>query len=366
MSLSVHGADLADKKLECQFTGTSTALINALRRCIMSEVPYIATYRDDARNDSDRAGFVVRKNTGKLHNDMLCDRLALVPIHLSQAEVDTYIPGSIVVELQVKNESNVRLDVTSKHLRVLLFDKTHPNSNQCFPRDKLTRDWVLITRLYPGQEIDVTMTLEKATASTHAAFCVSSVVASYCMLDEEKYLAERARIVEEFDGHDDIERKLNLHDTITRKRLIKLQDGRPMGHHLVFESVCGLSPADIITRAAEILASKFKSSSVSYEVTDNRVAGGKDITYMVHNQGHTFGSVLQDICIDNQEEIGLDSIGYYQPHPRMLSTEDKIIVRVVPNLDGDPDEIFSRMKVACSKVTEELEYAIRSFFKDEK
>jgi DNA-directed RNA polymerase subunit L len=340
------------KRATFTFDGVRTSIVNGLRRVILAEVPYIATFRDENRAPTSAGGFVVRENTGRLHNDMLCDRLALVPIHLTKREVDQYIPGSITVRLAKKNDGNARIDVTSKHFTVYLFDRPHPNARACYPPCPITGDWPLITRLYLGESIDVTATLEKSAARRHAAFAVASLVAMAPILDEDRFRAERSEIESAaFASAVDSRLALNALDHVERKRMIALDsEGRPKGHTLTVESEWGLTTVEIAREGADVLVRKFGSDDVTYEAkkTDGR------ITFTVKGQDHTFGSILQDVGMAKREEIGIRSIGYFQPSP----LHDSIVVVVETDQDSVCAEVFSKLRSAALREIEKGKEAV--------
>lgn len=322
----------------------------------MAEVPYIATFRDEARVSGVSGGYVVRENTGRLHNDMLVDRIALVPIHLTRAETDNFIPGSITVHLEVINRGSGRVNVTSRDLRVKLFDKPHPNSDRCYPPCAITGDWPLITRLYPGEQINLVATLEKSVPSRHAAFAVVSLAAVSPALDSVAYMNARKEIEQDEALDDDARsRALNYHDHITRKRMLDtggVEGGEPVSHDLTVESASGLTGAEIVSAATDILIQKFSSSALAYEA---RVEGSS-IVFTVSGQGHTFGNVLQDLCMLDREALGINSIGYYETHP----LEDRIVVRVdMPGGEEesggtDPAVLISKLRVHCVHMLERV------------
>lgn len=337
--------------------GVDVTVANALRRVIHSDIPYVAAHVGD-----DGRLFRVAANTSKLHNDMLCDRLALVPIHLTAAEVDAFIPGSIKVRVNVENKSRAPVDVTSAHFRVTLFDKPHPSPvARLYPPCPVTGDWVLLTRLFPGERVDVEVTLERNTAAVHAAYCVASMA---CFTYEED-AEEHARLRREIEAApaDAGERAaaLNYHDTIGRYRTFKRDThGRPVGVSLRVESESGLGAKDILMAAAKVLLGKFAEGGVEPEETER---AGDEIRYLITNQGHTFGSVMQSVCMDRLDELGISVMGYYETHP----LERKIVVRVKLAPGGadavDPADLFSRAKLKAAAAVEEVMYALRDAFR---
>ena len=111
------------------------------------------------------------------------------------------------------------------------------------------------------------------------------------------------------------------------------------------ESECGLTGAEIISAAEDVLVRKFTTSALSYE---SKVEGSS-ILYTLGGQGHTFGSVLQDLCMMDREKLTISSIGYFETHP----LEDRIIVRV--DLPGGASaaestnaaDLLAKLRVHC-------------------
>lgn len=202
------------KKYVIELVGWRLSVVNALRRIALSDIPYVAgrnVIADCTQSGTCNAGFTVKCNTGRLHNDTLCERVSLVPLHLSREQVANFIPGSVTVSLDMVNKGNARMDVTSAGMRLSflspvcavlgrvwftfpyhsdfrtkLHGKPHPNGPACYPACEITRDHPLVTRLYPGEQISLEMTLSKSTASDNAAFAVASTVAVSPRLDNDQ------------------------------------------------------------------------------------------------------------------------------------------------------------------------------------
>jgi DNA-directed RNA polymerase alpha subunit len=346
------GARPCNKITSKSYRCVKTTIVNALRRIVIAEIPYIATFRDDERNVAAAGGFVVRSNTGRLHDDMLMDRLALVPIHLTREEVLNFIPGSITIDLCVANESKFVREVTSADIRPKLFGKLHPKGKACYPPCAVTRQHALITRLYPGEKIDLTATLEKGTPTTHAAFAVASHVAIDFGLDRDAYDAKMQSIIADHANSSERERAraINHLEYIGRHRLIERNShGDPTVTTLRVESECGLSGSDIISFAEQELVRKFTTDNISFDVRQEN----DGVSLTVHKQGHTFGSVLQEVCMRDREALGIASVGYFITHP----LENTITVRVAlaevgPGMqseDYDHGALFARMRVHCAR-----------------
>lgn len=141
---------------------------------------------------------------------------------------------------------------------------------------------------------------------------------------------------------------LNHHDYVRRLQLISRDDkGQPVANTLTIVSESGLSGYEVFRESCRILKELFTSSSFAYQFTNQ---GEGTIRYTIHDKGHTFGSVFQDLVFDDKDELGVTSIGYFQPHP----LDPNIVVCVMPsNPTTDADHLMSSMKTRCVRRLEE-------------
>ena len=78
-----------DRHSSYEIQDSYTYVVNALRRVMLSEltcagVPNVYSKREQDRNTP---GFVMHKNSGRLHNEFLSHRLSLLPIALNPVEI---------------------------------------------------------------------------------------------------------------------------------------------------------------------------------------------------------------------------------------------------------------------------------------
>ncbi len=131
-----------------QFTlkGVNVSFANALRRIILSEIPTTVirteTYQDNQCK--------IEKNTSRLHNEILKNRLSGIPIHVKD---NNLFPGNYELHVDVENSTDSILYVTTEDFRI--WDKKHKeyiseNQNkQIFPPNLITRQYIDFARLRP-------------------------------------------------------------------------------------------------------------------------------------------------------------------------------------------------------------------------
>ena len=314
------------------------AVMNSLRRVIMSEVPYVAIDKDSV---------MFFKNTHVLHNHFFAARLSMLPVHLSRGEADAYVPGSIKVFLDAKNDRSDStggtkvMDITSADLTVTLHDREHPDAARLFPASDVTGDHVLLTVLKPGEALKCEATVVKGCG--HASFAVASKVAYSPILDDKLLGAAREKA-----GKSDRER--NRFEHIDSKRCFaRGPDGNPRAFRFVVESECGMSAVDIVESALTVLENKCATAKA--RVLEN---AGTGITVLeIANEGHTLGNLLQSCGVDDLmgPDKPLKFVGYHCPHP----LEKRFVMNVVAD---DPLASFEAMKEAAAKRLADLRFQL--------
>ena len=87
-------------------SGINVSLANAIRRTILSDIPTLAFYTEDYKDNQCN----ISVNTSRLHNEILKHRLSCIPIHEKDLSV---LPGNYVLELDMQNETENMIIVTT-------------------------------------------------------------------------------------------------------------------------------------------------------------------------------------------------------------------------------------------------------------
>lgn len=140
---------------------------NALRRILLAEVPMTAIDLVE-----------VRENRTVLADEMLANRLGLVPIYhtrplvlKTECDCDSYCSRcSIQFTLNEKNRTDRVMAVTGKHL---VSDKPSGFED---PAERVECHNSLIIKLAPGQSLDMKCIARRGTPQTHAKYCPVTAV----------------------------------------------------------------------------------------------------------------------------------------------------------------------------------------------
>ena len=153
---------------------TNVAYANTLRRLVLTGVESIA-FRSDMNDMGTSTDVSIIKNSTSMTNEMLADRIGLIPIRWNSAKHGA--PSDYVFKLNVKNTSDRLLDVTSNDITaVRLIGKD--GKEEDIPKDAMDffdKD-ILLTVLKPyranhePQEIEFTAKASIGIGKEHARF----------------------------------------------------------------------------------------------------------------------------------------------------------------------------------------------------
>jgi DNA-directed RNA polymerase subunit L len=327
------------------------SMVNALRRVILADVPYVSLLHEPYASDGSQ--FVFKSNTTVLHDHIMAHRMSMVPIRLSKMESQGYIPGSIRVRLRGENKGAVPLDLTTENIEVFLHDQPHPDSKRLYPADPMTKDWPLMSVLKPGEVLDIEATAISGVASKNAAFSVVSLCTFSPMLDDE--LVKKGRKAAE-DSEDPV-RALNRFEHIERKRCwIPDEDGHPKAFTLKIESECGMSARDILEIAVDVLEKKISGAKCTVSESD---MAENAYSLEVKGEDHTLGNIMQSMAVDRlaTDDGPLKFVGYFCTHPLEKRVVFKIVTR---DSKLSPTEAFQSMKSVVLEQIQEFKKALHA------
>ena len=368
---------LGDRKLQFTLGPTSYPYANTLRRAVMTLVPTVG-FR------SDPPGVVIADSDIKiLHNDshtqpneLLAHRISLIPIH--GVDALKWDPSKYVFRINVQNDKAESRDVVAGDIQVLerrqAADMSEslievPNRTFFVPHPR-TRDTCLITSL-PGNRanaaapsLQVEMRATVGIGREHARF-IPTCQASYgYTLDVnterrnayfEKWLV-RSKNVEPESLKQDEPRRLELDrefKTMEIQRIYKVDEkGEPNSFDFQIESVGPMVPRAIVERALMGLTAMCTpfTSLDSGDLPDfiNTVASDSQMTgfdFIIKNQDHTFGNMIQTWLVDNHVEgeatPRITFAGYKIPHP----LKDEMLLRIGVE---DGSELTARAAIAAA------------------
>jgi DNA-directed RNA polymerase subunit L/DNA-directed RNA polymerase alpha subunit len=358
--------DIVDSKtLKFRLSPASVTYANSIRRAVQTEVSILG-FRADMTEGGSTSDVKVYKNSTPMSNEMLADRVGLLPIAMPTGS--GWEKESVLFKLHVKNETDeVRL-VTASDFECLEQQATSeervrvPNTRFFHP-DPVTGETCLLAVLKPmveGQQpeeihLEAFATLGKGRE--HTRFNpVAQCAYAYTRDDSkdrilelwQKWLKEMKKL-DPTEVEKDSEKKAMLERefrSLEIYRCFKIDgDGEPYSYDFTVETVGTMDVSTIISESLKGLVTMCrKYESIDHELPPNvdirpADAAMKGFDFWFTGEDHTMGNLLQTWLSDNKMDGVLTFAGYKVPHP----LRDEMLLRIAVE---DASEMTARLAIA--------------------
>jgi len=246
--------------LRFTLTGVNVSLANGLRRIILSDIDTVV-FRTETYNDNQ---CTIYDNTGRLHNEIVKQRLSSIPIHSTNLET---LPGNYLMELNIENDSDSMRIVTSGDFRIKNKESggylTEAETRKIFPSDPITHNFIDFIRLrpkigdtIPGEKINLTCEFSIANAKINSMFNVVSKCSYGNTPDptkaQEKWEEIEARLASEGSTKEEIEFQKKNYKWLDAERSFVLDS-----FDFVVQTVGVFDNKDIVMKACYVLQERF-------------------------------------------------------------------------------------------------------------
>jgi len=328
-----------DSILSFRLSGVDRCFANGLRRTILTDIPMVVIRTEDTKVNQ----CSIKKNTSRLHNEILLQRISSIPIHMNDPDfVDKH-----QLEIHVKNDGDeqvVRM-VTTKDIKIRHKENQQLLSEEevrkIFPPNEITQNYIDIVRLrpkigitIPGEELSLIANFSISSARVNSMFnavtiCTYGYTSDIVKAKEiwgkkEKEMQDQEKSEEEIDNM-----KKDFWNLDAQRYYI------PNSYDFVVKSVGVYENKDIIHKACSFLISKFdqKISSLEellipiLESNDSRKYGYDTIieSTMQHSydiilekEDDTLGNILSfmmyDLYYQGEKELSFCSFKKFHPH----------------------------------------------------
>lgn len=359
---------------------------NTLRRLMLTGVETVA-FRSDMTSTGSTTDVVVKRNDTPMTNEMLADRIGLLPIHVTEPLLwkdDKYV---FTLKMAGNKDNTTYVKSGNFQVKEILSTDDEPRnipSDQFFPPNPITKDTCLIATLQPGsgptqQFIEIEAKATKGTGREHARFSPVSQCSYEYSPDEnpqrieemfQNWLnsAKKAGGVDKgSERYNELRREFN---TMAIKRCFKVNDkNEPFSFDFTVETAGVLSVPYIVERACEVgenMCSRYVNihrgelpAEMNISSTDSRIIG---YDFLIRGHDHTLGNLLQTYLVENHIQGNatpkITYAGYSVPHP----LRDEMILRIGVE---DGEEATARLALAeaakgCVDMFQKLRTAWRS------
>lgn len=312
-------------ELEFTLSGVNVSIANAIRRIITSEIPCVVfeTYPYEKNN------CIIHKNTTKLNNEIIKQRLSCVPIHITDLSmpIENY---KLVVKK--KNESDTIQYVTTEDFKIydiknekFISDK---DSQKIFPPDPITKRYIDIVKLKPqltsellGEQLDLECTFSISCAKQNGMFNVTSNCSYGNTVDNAKGTVELAKHLKELKSNG-----LNKEELILAEKNWNILDSQrhfiENSFDFIIESVGVFDNVDIVKASCSVIIKHLEQlreafASGTVEIKDSMTTMENCFDIKLQNHDYTIGKILEFLLYDYYfaTKKTLHFCGFRKNHP---------------------------------------------------
>tara|TARA_B100001093_G_C26843625_1_gene1021723 strand:+ start:1032 stop:2138 length:1107 start_codon:yes stop_codon:yes gene_type:complete len=314
---------IGKKKHLYKFTlsNANVSVANSIRRTILTDITSVVI-------DPDNINII--KNNTQFNNEILCQRLACIPVHIKDLSKSI---DNLMLEIHVHNDTDYIKEVTTKDFKL-----KEPKQNKylnddireaIFPKNTLTGDYLLFSRLkpkisneIPGETLHIQATFKLASAKDNGAYNVVCSCAYGYSLDQAKIADAEQKLQNELENSnlndDDVTDKMTNFDNHHKKRYYKENS-----FDFTMESIGVWKNREIISMACDIIIKKLehisklnKEQKIDIKPTSIALKNGYEIT--LENETYTIGKLIEYVLhyeyLLNKKVLSFAGFLKYHPH----------------------------------------------------
>ena len=330
---------------------TDVSIANGLRRVILKD---IQTPVFEEKNMK----FI--KNTTRLNNEILKQRLGCIPIFIN----DLNIPfNDYVVEIHKVNEGTSIEFITTEDFQIKNIKNGKyltPNQvKKIFPPNKITNDYILFTRLrpritenIPGEELILNAKITLSNAAENGMYNVVSTIAYGNTIDpilqdqEWKKYSRQLNKLEPDPETFELE-KQNWYNH-TGKRFYK-----DNSFDFIMETLGNFSNEEIIVKACENIIERISNivkNKESFIFTNHKTSIPFCYDITLQNEDYTIGKIIEYVLYSEyylNSKI-LSFVGFRKEHPHDTNST----IRIAFVKETTADSVFPLITEACAAAAE--------------
>lgn len=311
---------------------------NAIRRTLLSDIPVIAIRTETYETNQCE----IHTNTGRLHNEIMKQRLSSIPIHSKKLQDDEdgkALPNHYQLEVHVKNDSpNVRY-VTTEDFHIKEKDGEKPLTRDeqqrlfpdLFPKDTQTQSYIDFARLRPklgdgleGEELHLTADFSIATAKENSMFNVVSKCSYGNTRDEAKvtqaWEQQEQKLRQEGETEDDIRFQKKNYMLLDAQRQYKKNS-----FDFILQTIGIYENRELIRKACIVLQNKFidfiqnlDSDIVPIQLSETTMENCYDM--VLEDEDYTMGRCIQYMVynkyFENSKVLSFCGFKKFHPHDK--------------------------------------------------
>lgn len=316
------------------------SIVNGIRRTILTDIPTCGMIGEETPTVK------IVKNNGSLHNEIMVHRVGLIPVCVSEDQLEEYEDGDIEITLNVLNEGIGLLNVSSGDIKGTLKGKdlTQKELSVLFPSNDVSKSHILITRLNKKDHLHFTASVVKRTARFNASFCPVSLSNFYYLEDPVKSKKATNLL--------DKERSYYTNE-YGEARVCKFEI-EPINKNV--------GPRYLVNKAIEIVIDKLNKLIGNLQNGDIQVYQFQVLEhtydFQIQDEDDTIGNIIQSYMHNKYVRGDNDApkaervsyIGYICPHP----LKSELIIRLTIDDETDVNRFVKCLAENCKSIIEKL------------
>tara|TARA_B100001287_G_C22679298_1_gene529426 strand:+ start:2296 stop:3402 length:1107 start_codon:yes stop_codon:yes gene_type:complete len=336
-------------------SNTNVSVVNAIRRTILTDIKSVVI---DPNNIN------IIKNNTQFNNEILCQRLACIPVHIKDLSKSI---DNLMLEIHVNNDTDYIKEITTKDFKL-----KEPSQNKylndeiretIFPKNSLTDDYIVFARLkpkitneIPGETLHIQATFKILTAKDNGAYNVVSSCAYGYTLDQAKIADAEQQYQSELESKnltdEDIQDKMINWNNHNIKRYYKENS-----FDFTLESVGVWKNREIISMACDVIIEKLnhisqlnKEQKIKIEETNIALKNGYDIELV--NETYTIGKLIEYVLhyeyLLNKKVLSF--VGFLKPHPHDSNSIIRLAFKSEDNTIDYIQDLLSQSIGICKNI----------------
>jgi DNA-directed RNA polymerase subunit L len=316
--LSNFSYDEKLNRISVETADIDLSILNGIRRILLMDIPilgFIGNGIDSTVN--------IIENTTVLNNEIITNRIALIPLDVSEKYNDNYMldKHKLEIELNVSCTENIKI-ITTQDLIVTIDEQKVPNF--------FKKPYITITKLRKNESLHLKAEAVKETGRKNASFNIVSGSTVYNK--PKKPFTNTKSIIEQERDYNEGEYVLEfeiINNTISHKYML-------------------LKAIDILINKLTVLIDKstieqFKNNEETYD-------------FSIPDENDTVGNIIQSYIFDNYviskkktvENCICTYIGYIVKHPL-----DKVLtIRMTLKDAKSKEEYINFLGIICNEIIE--------------
>jgi DNA-directed RNA polymerase II subunit RPB3 len=345
-------------------SNTNVSVANSIRRTILTDIETVVI---DPNNIN------IIKNDTQFNNEILCQRLACIPVHIKDLSKSI---DNLMLEIHVHNDSDYIKEVTTKDFKL-----KEPKQNKylndeiresIFPKNPVTGDYLLFSRLKPkisneisGETLHIQATFKLASAKDNGAYNVVCSCAYGYTLDQAKIADAEQQLQDKLEksnlSAEDVTDKMINFDNHHKKRYYKENS-----FDFTMESIGVWKNREIISMACDVLLKKLdtisklnKEQKIDIQQTNIALKNGYDIK--LENETYTIGKLIEYVLhyeyLLNKKVLSF--VGFLKYHPH----DSDSIIRIAFKSDDNTIDYIQDLLSQSISICKNIIASIKSQFK---